>query len=91
MGPRRLRWVGLYLLNVPWYAHWMDDNSDASQAIDDVVQALKLAGVTGDVIANQLLAKGCILHLMDGVSADEILDDMEESLIVLARHISDKS
>ncbi len=69
----------------------MDDNSDASQAIDDVVQALKLAGVTEDVIANELLAKGCVLHLMDGVSADEILDDMEESIIGLAKHISSKS
>jgi hypothetical protein len=47
----------------------MDDNSDASQAIDDVVQALKLAGV----------------------SADEILDDLEASLITLAGHISNKS
>jgi hypothetical protein len=69
----------------------MDDNSDASQAIDDVVQALKLAGVTEDVIANQLLAKGCVLHLMDGVSADEILDDIEASIIGLAKHISSKS
>ena len=69
----------------------MDDNSDASQAIDDVVQALKLAGVTEDVIASQLLAKGCVLQLMDGVSTDEILDDLEASLITLARHISDKS
>ena len=69
----------------------MDDNSDASQAIDAVVQALKLAGVAEDVIANELLAKGCVLHLMDGVSADEILDDMEESIIGLAKHISSKS
>jgi hypothetical protein len=69
----------------------MDDNSDTAKAIDDVVQALKLAGVTEDVIANQLLAKGCILQLMDGVSADEILDDMEESIIGLAKHISSKS
>jgi hypothetical protein len=69
----------------------MDDDSDASQAIDNVVQALKLAGVTEDVIANQLLAKGCILKLMDGVSADEILDEMEVSLIGLAKHISDNS
>ena len=66
----------------------MDDNSDASQAIDDVVQALKLAGVKEDVIANQLLAKGCILQLMDGLSSEEILGDLEESLITLARHIS---
>ncbi len=69
----------------------MDDNSDAAQAIDDVVQALKLAGVTDDVIANQLLAKGCILELKNGASADEILDDLEGSLIGLAKHISDKS
>ena len=68
----------------------MDDNSDASQAIDDVVQALKLAGVTEDVIASQLLAKGCVLQLMGGLSADEILDDLEESLIGLAEHISNK-
>ncbi len=69
----------------------MDDNSDASQSIDDVVQALKLAGVTEDVIANQLLAKGCIIQLMNGVSADEILNDLEGSLIGLAKHISDKA
>lgn len=68
----------------------MDDNSDASKAIDNVVQALKLAGVTEDVIANELLANGCVLHLMDGVSADEILDDMEESIIGLAKHILNK-
>ncbi|MBT4671277.1 MAG: hypothetical protein HOB64_04115 [Rhodospirillaceae bacterium] len=68
----------------------MDDNSDASEAIDNVVQALKLAGVKEDVIANQLLAKGCILQLMGGVTADEILDDLEESLIGLAEHISNK-
>jgi hypothetical protein len=81
----------LSLVGVPCYAHRMDDQSDASQAIDDVVQALKLAGVTEDVIASQLLAKGCFLQLMNGVSADEILDDLEESLIGLAKHISDKS
>jgi hypothetical protein len=69
----------------------MDDNSDASQAIDDVVQVLKLAGITEDVIANQLLAKGCIIQLMNGVSADEILNDLEGSLIGLAKHISDKA
>jgi hypothetical protein len=69
----------------------MDDDSDASQAIDNVAQALKLAGVAEDVIANQLLAKGCILKLMDGVSGDEILDEMEVSLIGLAKHISDNS
>jgi hypothetical protein len=69
----------------------MNDKSDASQAIDDVVQALKLAGVAEDVIANQLLAKGCIVQLMNGVSADEILDDLEESIIGLAKHISDKT
>ena len=68
----------------------MDDNSDASEDIDNVVQALKLAGVKEDVIANQLLAKGCILQLMGGVTADEILDDLEESLIGLAEHISNK-
>ena len=68
----------------------MDDNSDASEAIDNVVQALKLAGVKEDGIANQLLAKGCILQLMGGVTADEILDDLEESLIGLAEHISNK-
>ena len=54
----------------------MDDNSDTAKAIDDVVQALKLAGVTEDVIASQLLAKGCVLQLMGGLSADEILDDL---------------
>ena len=68
----------------------MDDNSDAAQAIDNVVQALKLAGVTEDVIANQLLAKGCILELKNGVSGDEILGDIEGSLIALAKHISNK-
>jgi hypothetical protein len=66
----------------------MDDDADASQAIDNVVQALKLAGVTEDVIASQLLAKGCVLQLMGGLSADEILDDLEESILGLAKHIS---
>ncbi len=68
----------------------MDDDTDASEAIDNVVQALRLAGVTDDVIANQLMAKGCVLHLMDGLSADEILDNLEESILGLAKHISGK-
>jgi hypothetical protein len=46
--------------------------------------------VTEDVIASELLAKGCVLHLMNGVSTDEILDDMEESILTLAKHMTNK-
>ena len=48
----------------------MYDNADAdaSVAIDNVVQALKLADVDESVIADGLLVKGTILNLMNGLS-----------------------
>jgi hypothetical protein len=72
----RLTSCGVQSANSATIILCMDDSADASEAIDSVVQALKLAGVTEDVIASELLAKGCVLHLMNGVSTDEILDDM---------------
>ena len=69
----------------------MDDNADASQAIDNVVQALKLAGVEEDVIARQLLAAGILLHLKNGVSVEGVMDEVEDGLAALAKHISDQS
>ena len=45
-----------------------DADADASVAIDNVVQALKLAGVDESVIADVLLVKGTILNLMNGLS-----------------------
>ena len=69
----------------------MDDNADASQAIDNVVQALKLAGVEEDVIASHLLASGVLLHLKNGVSVKGVMDEVEDGLTALAKHISDHS
>ena len=69
----------------------MDDNADASQAIDNVVQALKLAGVEEDVIASHLLASGVLLHLKNGVSVEGVMDEVEDGLTALAKHISDQS
>jgi hypothetical protein len=69
----------------------MDDNADASKAIDNVVQALKLAGVEEDVIASHLLASGVLLHLKNGVSVEGVLDEVKNELTVLAKHISDRS
>jgi hypothetical protein len=45
-----------------------DADADASVAIDNVVQALKLADVDESVIADVLLVKGTILNLMNGLS-----------------------
>ena len=53
----------------------MDDHAQASQAIDNVVQALKLAGVEEDVIASHLLASGVLLHLKNGASAEGAVSD----------------
>ena len=69
----------------------MDDNADASQAIDNVVRALKLAGVEEDVIASHLLASGILLHLKNGVSVERITDEVEDGLAALGKHISDQS
>ena len=69
----------------------MDDNAEASQAIDNVVQALKLAGVEEDVIASHLLASGILLHLKNGASAEGVMEEVEDGLTALAKHISDQS
>ena len=58
----------------------MDDNADASEAIDNVVQALKLAGVDESAIADVLPAKGTILHLMNGLSVKETLDGLKDHI-----------
>ena len=69
----------------------MDDNAEASQAIDNVVQALKLAGVEEDVIASHLLASGVLLHLKNGASVKGVMEEVEDGLTALAKHISDQS
>ena len=58
----------------------MDDNADASEAIDNVVQALKLAGEDKSAIADVLLAKGTILYLMNGLSVEETLDGLKDHI-----------
>jgi hypothetical protein len=69
----------------------MDDYADASRAIDNVVQSLKLAGVEEDIIARHLLASGILLRLKNGVSVEEIMGEVEEGLTALAKHITDRS
>ena len=68
----------------------MYDNADASVAIDNVVQALKLAGVDESVIAEVLLVKGTILNLMNGLSLQETSDGLKDDIANFAKHISDK-
>jgi hypothetical protein len=68
----------------------MDDNEDASAAIDGIVENLRLAGVEEDAIASALLSKGALLLLMAGVSASDILEDMTEAFEGLAVHLSKK-
>ena len=58
----------------------MDDNAEASEAIDNVVQALKLAGEDKSAIAEVMLAKGTILHLMNGLSVEETLDGLKDHI-----------
>ena len=53
----------------------MDDNAN-----DNVVQALKLAGVDESAIADVLLAKGTILYLMNGLSVEETLDGLKDQI-----------
>ena len=71
----------------------MYDNADAdaSVAIDNVVQALKLAGLDESVIADVLLAKGTILYLMNGLFLEETLDGLKVDIANFAKYISDKS
>ena len=53
----------------------MGDNAN-----DNVVQALKLAGVDESAIADVLPAKGTILHLMNGLSVEETLDGLKDHI-----------
>ena len=55
------------------------------------MRALKLAGVEEDVIASHLLASGILLHLKNGVSVEGIMDEVEDGLAALGKHISDQS
>ncbi len=44
------------------------------------MQALKLAGEDKSAIADVLLAKGTILHLMNGLSVEETLDGLKDHI-----------
>jgi len=66
----------------------MDDNEDASAAIDQIVENLRLAGVEDDAIASALVSKGAVNSLMAGVSAEDLMGDLAEGIEELARHLS---
>ena len=56
----------------------MDDNDDAFDALTQTIEALKLAGVDEDVIANHLFVKFVALREHSGLSLDEIAEQVAE-------------
>jgi hypothetical protein len=66
----------------------MDDPTDASQAIDNIVQSLRLAGVDEDVITSELLAKGILRRLMNGDTPADVMIEVEDAIEALAKHIA---
>jgi hypothetical protein len=56
----------------------MDDNDDAFDALTQTIEALKLAGVDEDIIANHLFAKFIALRERSGLSLEEIAEQVGE-------------
>jgi len=68
----------------------MDDVHDASDAVWRVTESLRLAGVDTNAVAAALIGRGISLKLMDGVSVEEVLADIDDMIATLARHIANR-
>ena len=66
----------------------MDDNADATEAITQMVETLRLAGVNDTSIAASLVARGLLMRLMDGVSVVNVLEEVEGMLVSFAEDIA---
>ena len=49
-----------------------------------------IAGVDTNAVAGALIGRGISLKLMDGVSVEEVLDDIDDMIATLARHIANR-
>jgi hypothetical protein len=67
-----------------------EDIDDASTAIWRVTDALRLAGVETDAVANALLGRGILLKLMDGASVEALAIEVDEIFGTNARHLADR-
>lgn len=70
------------------YPDPMDDEHDAVEAVNQVVEALRLAGVAEDDIASALLSKGAVVSLMAGAAPDDLLDELRLAFDELAQHLT---
>lgn len=66
----------------------MDDEQDAVEAVNSVVEALRLAGIAEDDIASALLSKGAVVSLMAGAQPDELLEELRLAFDELAQHLT---
>lgn len=66
----------------------MDDNEDATEVISQTVKTLRLAGVNDTAIGSSLVARGLLMRLMDGASADDVLGEVKEMIASLAEDFS---
>ena len=56
----------------------MDDINDATEAIFNAAEALRLAGVETEAVSNALIGRGILLKLMDGALAEDVLEEIED-------------
>ena len=69
----------------------MDDKSDATEVITQTVETLRLAGINDPAIASSLVARGFLMRLMGGASAEGVLGEVEDMLTSLAENITGRS
>ena len=69
----------------------MDDNADATEVITQTVETLRLAGINDTAIASSLVARGLLMRLMGGASAEGVLGEVEDMLTSLAENITGRS
>jgi hypothetical protein len=66
----------------------MDNTADVIELITQTVEALRLAGVNDTATASCLIARGLLMRLMDGGTAEGVLVEVEDMLASLAEDIA---
>jgi hypothetical protein len=64
-----------------------DDYDDAAEAVLRVTEALRLAGVDTDAIADALLSKAILFKLAEGDTVEDVINDVEEMITALVKHV----